>query len=54
MPEDFELQNEQMETIRQERELLLRQITESQQVIRQSQELLGRLDELLANASVKL
>jgi hypothetical protein len=48
MPEDPELQEEQIEGIRQERELLLQLIAESQELTRRSQEQVGRLDELLA------
>jgi hypothetical protein len=45
---DSTSQAQTQDAIRQGRELLLRQIRESQETIKRSQELLNRMDELLA------
>jgi hypothetical protein len=50
---DFQSDWEYLETIRRERETLLLQIKDSQATIARSQELIRRLDELLAKAERK-
>ena len=54
MPDDRIRQDLDLDTLLQERELLLRQIKQSQETIERSQELLKRMDELLADAGRKV
>jgi hypothetical protein len=47
---DFKSHHEHLETMRQERALLMEQIRQSQETIAESQELLRRLNEILLKA----
>jgi hypothetical protein len=50
---DLRFQKSELDDLRLKREELVRQISDSRETIRRSQEVLQRIDDMLANAGIK-